>query len=77
MKNQGELVAGNGTGIKQAAGNKGHAKMGHLSSQLNLDTQRLFKKMSVALLGGFILCENIPEQPLTQSARGIFVVFPV
>ena len=33
--------------------------------------------MPVALLGGFILFENIPEQPLMQPARGFSVVIPV
>lgn len=77
MENQEVPVAGNRTLIKLAAGNQEHAMKEHLSSQLNLDTQRLLKKMPVALLGGFILFENIPEQPLMQPARGFSVVIPV
>lgn len=44
MENQEVLVAGNRTLIKLAAGNQGHAMKEHLSSQLNLDTQKAFKE---------------------------------
>lgn len=38
---------------------------------------KAFKKMSVALLGGFILCENIPEQPLRHSYSQLAAYFVV
>lgn len=37
--------------------------------------KRFLQKNPVTLLGGFILCENISEQPLMQPARGLSVVF--
>lgn len=65
MENKEDLDTGKGTRTQQTAGSWRNAKEGHLSSQLNLD---LKKTTTVALLGGLIMCENIPEQTTHEAS---------